>query len=207
MSLDRACRAHSGLVCKATWNCRRKISESSSILQMACRRVTSRVFALLTPSLVSRSSRAVSIVEPRTPTMKLYWAAVQVVPCLLDAHLIYSRCRTYLVSFSRSLSCAQSRDQSAPMYQSHCCEAPSPESIGLVYSRKAHILAITLKPTPSGRTLRNAYFFGSVRSSASQYPFVTCNNVISFPTSEQPICVLVSGPCVSEFLSFPTPRA
>ena len=71
MSFDRACRAHSGLVCVATWNCRGMTSESSSVLRMACRRMTSRVFALLTPSLVSRSSQAASIAEPRTPTVKL----------------------------------------------------------------------------------------------------------------------------------------
>jgi len=114
MSLDRACRAHSGHVRVATWNCRKITSESSSVFRMAFHRMTSRVFALLTPGLVSRSSQAVSIAEPWTPTVKLHWAVVQVVPCLRDAHLIYSRWRAYLVSFSRSLSCAQSRDQSAP---------------------------------------------------------------------------------------------
>ena len=194
MSLNRACRAHSGLVCVATWNCRRITSESSSVLQMACRRMTSRVLAFLTPSLVSRSFQAVSITEPRTPTVKMYWEVIQVVPCFLDAHLISPKCRAYLVCFSRSLSCAQSKDQSAPVYQSGCSEAPSLESIDLVYSRKAYVLAITLTPTPSGRTLRNAYIFGSVRSSASQYPIVTLINVISFPTSERPICVLVIRP-------------
>ena len=72
--------------------------------------------------------------------------------------------------FLMSLSCAQSRDQSAPVYQSGCSEAPSLKSIGLVNSRKAHILAITLKATPSGRTLRNACSFALLHLSASQYP-------------------------------------
>jgi len=156
ISFDRACKAHSGLVCVATWNCREITSESSIAFRMACRRMTSRVFALLTPSLVSRSSQAASIAEPRTPTVKLYWAVVQVAPFFRDAHPIYSRWPAYLVFFSRSLSCAQSRDQSAPVYQSGCSKAPSLESIGLVNSRKAHIPAITLKATLFGRTLRNA---------------------------------------------------
>jgi len=72
MSCDRACKAHSGLVCVATWNCRRITSESSSVFLTACCRMTSRVFALLTPNLVSQSCQAASIVEPRTPIVKLY---------------------------------------------------------------------------------------------------------------------------------------
>ena len=82
---------------------------------MSCRRMTSRVFALFTPSLESRSSQAASIAEPMTATVKFYWAVVQVTPFFRDAHQIYSRWRAYLVFFSRSLSCAQSRDQSAPV--------------------------------------------------------------------------------------------
>jgi len=170
MSFDRACKAQSGLVCVATWNCRRITSESSIVFLTACCRMTSRVFVLSTFNLVSRSSQAASIAEPQTPTTKLYLAVVQVVPCLRDAHQIYSRWRAYLVFFSRSLSCAQSRDQSAPVYQSGCSEEPSLESIGLVHSRKAHFLAIALKETPSGRTLRNACSFVSLKSSTSQYP-------------------------------------
>jgi len=64
------------------------------------------------------------------------------------------------VFFSRSLSCAQSRDQSAPVYQSGCSEAPSLDSIGLVNLRKARTLAFSLKATPSGWTLSNASGFG-----------------------------------------------
>jgi len=94
--------------------------------------------------------------------------------------------------FLMSLSCAQSRDQSAPVYQSGCSEAPSLESIGLVNSRKAHILAITLKAT-----LRNACSFVSLQSSASQQPIAQCNSVTSFPTAERPSCVVVIRPiCV-----------
>ena len=137
MLFDRACRAHSGLVWVATWKCSRMTSESSSVLRMACRGMTSRVFALLTPSLVNRSSQAASMAEPCT-----YRAVVQVIPCFFYTHLIFSRCLAYLVSFSRFLSCAQSRDQSAPVYQSGCSDAPSLESIGLVYSRNVHTLAI-----------------------------------------------------------------
>ena len=58
------------------------------------------------------------------------------------------------------------------MYQSGCLEAPSLDSIGLVTSRKAHTLAFSLKATPSGRTLRNASGFVSLKSSTSQYPFL-----------------------------------
>jgi len=159
MSFHRACKAHSGLVCVATWNCRRITSESSSVFLMACCRMTSRVFALFTPSLESQSSQAASIAEPLTPTVKSYWAVVQVVPFFRDAHQIYSRWRAYLVFFSRSLSCAQCRDQWAPIYKSGCSEAPSLESIGLLNSRKAHILAISLKATPSGWILRNLCSF------------------------------------------------
>ena len=125
---------------------------------------------------------------------------IQVIPCLFDAHLIYLRCRAYLVSFSRSLSCAQSRNQSAPVYQLGCSEAPSLESIGLVYSRKAHTLAIMLKPTPSGLTLRNACILGSVRSSSSQYPHLHPSipfipvSLISLAASERPTCMLVIRP-------------
>jgi len=61
--------------------------------------------------------------------------------------------------FSRSVSSAQSRDHSAPVYQSSCCEAQSLESIGLVNSQKAHTLAFSLKATAYGRTLRNACDF------------------------------------------------
>ena len=119
---------------------------------------------------------------------------VQVIPCLFDTHLIYSRCQAYLVCFSKSVSCAQSRDQSAPVYQSGCFEAPSLESIGLVYSRKAHILAIMLKPTPSGLTLRNACILCSVRSSSFLYPIVTRTNFISLAASVRPSCVMVIRP-------------
>jgi len=38
----KACKAHAGLVCVVTRNCRRIASESSSVLRMACRRITSR---------------------------------------------------------------------------------------------------------------------------------------------------------------------
>jgi len=93
---------------------------------------------------------------------------VQIDPCLRDAHQrdnvvywktkrkIYYRWRAYLVFFSKVLSCAQSRDQSAPVYQSGCSEAPSLESIGLVNSRKGHILAITLWVLADKQT-RNYY--------------------------------------------------
>jgi len=168
MSFDRACRAHSGFECVATWNYHRITSESSSVFRVACRRMTSRVFALLTPSFVSRSSQATSIARPRSPTVKLYWAEVQVVSFLRDAHLICSRWQTYLaktsrksqilVSFSRSLSCAQSRDQSAPVYQSGCSEASSRESIGLgdnelaAYDRKVSVL-ISSRPLQQSTSL------------------------------------------------------
>jgi len=108
-------------------------------------------FALSNPTFGSRSSQAASIAEPLTPTVKLYWAVVQVSPFFCDAQQIYSRWRADLVFFSRSLPCAQSRDQSAPVYQSACSEAPSLESIGLVNSRKAHTFAFLLKAIPSGR--------------------------------------------------------
>ena len=111
MSSARACKAHSGLVCVTTWNYRRIMSESSSLLRMAYRRMTSQVFALFTPSFESRSPQAASIAEPPTPTVKLYWAVVQVRPFLRDANQILSRWRAYLVFLSRSLYCAQSRDQ------------------------------------------------------------------------------------------------
>ena len=81
-SFDRVCKAYSGLVCVATWNCRRMTSESSRVFLMACCRMTSRVFALFTPSLES----AVSIADLVTPTVKLYWAVVQVAPFFRDAY-------------------------------------------------------------------------------------------------------------------------
>jgi len=82
------CRTTMGLVCEATWNCRRITSESSSVFRIACCRMTSRVFALFTPSLESRSYQAASIAKPLTPTVKLYWAVVQVTPFFRDAHQI-----------------------------------------------------------------------------------------------------------------------
>ena len=50
--------------------------------------ITLRVFALLTPSLVSWYSQEISIAEPRTPNVKLYWAVVQVISFSRNAHLI-----------------------------------------------------------------------------------------------------------------------
>jgi len=89
MSSAGACKAHSGLVCVATWKCRRITYESSNVLRMAYRRMTSQAFALFTPSFESQASQAASIAEPLTPTVKLYWAVVQVTPFFRDAH--YSR--------------------------------------------------------------------------------------------------------------------
>jgi len=171
MSFAKACKAHSELVCVVTWNCCRVTSESSRVFWMACCWMTSRVFALFTPSLESRSCQTASIAEPLTPTVKLYWAVVQVAPFFREAYQMYSRWRAYLVFFSRSLSRAQSRDQSAPVYQSGCLEAPSLESTGLVNSRTAHTLAFSLKATLSGQTFKNASDFVSLKS-ASQYPIV-----------------------------------
>jgi len=196
MLFDRACKAHSGLVCVATWKCRRITSESSSVLRMACRRMTLQVFTLSTPSLVSRSSQAASIAEPQTPTVEWYLAVVQVVPFLCDAHQIHSsQVGEHIWYLSRGLCPVSSLGTSQPpYYQSGCSKAPFLESIGLVYSRKAHILAFTLEANPSGQTLRNACIFRLMRSSASPFSIVQCNNVISFPTSERPSCVLVIRP-------------
>jgi len=68
-----------------------------------------------------------------------------------------------------------------------------------VYSRKAHTLAIMLKPTPSGLTLRNACILGSVRWFSSQYPVVTWDDLISLAASERPTCVLVIRPMCARF--------
>jgi len=187
----KACKAHSGLVCVATWNYHRITSESSSVLRMACCWMTSRILELFTPSLESLSSHADPIAEPLTPTVKLYWAVVQVTPFFRDAHQICSRWRACLMFFSRSLSCAQSWDQSAPVYQLGCSEALSLESIGLVNLRKAHIFAFSLKATPIDWTLRNTSGLVSLKSSASQYPITQWNSLISFPTAELPYCVSV----------------
>jgi len=149
--LDRGCGAHSGLVCVATWNCHRITPESSSVLRMACHRITSRVFALLTHSLVSRYSQKVWIAEPRTPTVKLNWAVVQVVPCLFDAHLIYSRCRAYLVSF-RHFCPVPSLGTSQPPWTSQNAPRRHLWSPLALYTRERRISWLTcwIRPHPAG---------------------------------------------------------
>jgi len=105
-----------------------------------------------TPSFMSLSSQSSALAEPQTLTVKLYWAVDHLSPVDLESHHMNSRCLEYLSFFSRSLSCAQSSDQSAPGYHSGCSEIPSLESMGLVNSRKAHSLSLKLKATPSGLT-------------------------------------------------------
>jgi len=109
-------------------------SESSSVLRMPCRRMMSRVFALLTPSLVSRSSQAVSIAEPRTPTVKLYSAVVQVVPCLFDTHLNYSRCLAY--------HCQRSQSSRLSVHGLHHARLPSTEHLSTTIASQSRSIPV-----------------------------------------------------------------
>jgi len=124
---------------------------------------------------VNRSFQASS--EPLIPTCRLYWTAVQLAVqlalYLFDSHQMNSRWRAYLVFLSRFFSCAQSTDQSAPVYKSGSSKAPSFESIDLVNSRKSHIFPFSFTTTPSGRTLRNEWCgFVFLTLSLSQIHFV-----------------------------------
>ena len=92
--------------------------------------------------------------------------------------------------FSRSLSYAHSRDQSAPIYKSGCSEALSLESIGLVNSRKAHAFALFLTATPSGRTLRNASGVVLLKSCIYIYIYTHKHICILFEQIELPAKLL-----------------
>jgi len=92
--------------------------------------------------------------------------------------------------FSRSLSYAHSRDQSATIYKSGCSEALSLESIGLVNSRKAHAFAFSLKATPSGRTLRNASGFVLLNSYIYIHIYTHTHICILFEQIELPAKLL-----------------
>jgi len=91
---------------------------------------------------------------------------------------------------SRSLSCAQSTDQLAPVYQSGCSEALSLESIGFVNLRKAHALASSLKATPSSRTLRNASGFVLLNSYIYIHIYTHTHICILFEQIELPAKLL-----------------
>ena len=94
-------------------------------------------FIVIFSNFVSQSSQASSIAEPLILNVRLYWAMVQTVTFLFEKHHTNSRWCAYLVLFLRTLSCAQCRDQSAPVYQLGCSEAPSLESLSLINSTKA----------------------------------------------------------------------
>ena len=72
MSFDRACKAHSVLVCVATWNCCTIKSESSSIFLTALLSDKVTGFALFTPSSEGLSSQTDSIAEPFKSLIALY---------------------------------------------------------------------------------------------------------------------------------------